>query len=174
MQSPRKLLISLRIVNKSSASYRTEWLGGLRNTPCRGYQSRVHGKVGASTMNPKKNFLGVSSEKSRELAFKMTCASIASGVSSVSTMGIFYCVVCPIKPLICLSTFIAAFFSGALGALEGSASSGESTTSSSAGNKMDVGASSSSNSTSFGCVIGLATGLIAGYFTKSMEQPWRK
>ncbi|KNH08446.1 hypothetical protein XU18_1015 [Perkinsela sp. CCAP 1560/4] len=114
--------------------------------------------------------------QSSEVVFKMVCASIASSFSSLTTLTIFYCIVCPIKPVILISTVVASFFSGALAALEGN--TGKADRSNNAGSKSKVDASdshsSSSNATSFGCVMGLATGLLSGYFTKSLEQPWRK
>ena len=138
---------------------------------------QLHIKNRPATVNTtlkEKQFLRGASPKSQELIFKMVCASLASSITSLNTLLVFYCVVCPIEPLVCISTFVASFFSGALGALEGSSGKGDEGVSSRNGKIDSANASSSANSTSFGCVIGLVTGLIAGYFTKSMEQPWRK
>eukprot|EP00009_Paramoeba_aestuarina_P017385 CAMPEP_0201526058 /NCGR_PEP_ID=MMETSP0161_2-20130828/30499_1 /ASSEMBLY_ACC=CAM_ASM_000251 /TAXON_ID=180227 /ORGANISM="Neoparamoeba aestuarina, Strain SoJaBio B1-5/56/2" /LENGTH=103 /DNA_ID=CAMNT_0047926269 /DNA_START=143 /DNA_END=454 /DNA_ORIENTATION=+ len=103
----------------------------------------------------------------------MTCASIASGFTSLTTLVIFYLMVCPMQPLIIFSTAVAAFFSGALAALEGNGSK-EQTTPSRPGKDSSPNPNASGNATSFGCVIGLVTSLISGYFAKSLEEPWRK
>ena len=119
------------------------------------------------------------SEGKPSTTLKVTTGAMASGVVSMCTLVMFHLVVCRVSPLIFASTFVASVFSGAFAAVEsgmGSSNTGNVSESSKKGREAgnaDSSNASGSTGTSFGCVSGLVIGMVAAYYAKSTEEPWR-